>query len=102
MNQLCLELGDHLGGGKLIKRDNVGPDGSLSGSTFRDQHAESDKLITKKVIMLNLGYILIRSFCDLSPVPQLILTNDHYYEMLALEYIDYSLSAQNSLLTGLR
>ena len=44
MNQLCLEWGDHLGGGKLIKRDNVGPDGSLSGSTFRDQHAKSDIL----------------------------------------------------------
>ena len=42
MNQLCLEWGDHLGGGKLIKRDNVGPDGSLSGSTFGDQHAEND------------------------------------------------------------
>ena len=29
--------------------------------------------------MLNLGF-------NLSPVPQLILTNDHHYEMLALIY----------------
>ena len=78
MNQLCLEWGDHLGCGKLIKRDNVGPDGSLSGSTFGDQHAECHTY-HKKVIMLNLGF-------NLSPVPQLILTNDHFYEMPALIY----------------